>query len=114
METIGKARLICWYKNSFTRDFVLEQPGNEILVLKHKKNTIVGLYRPFKCHVNESLRSNFERLVDNLYVIGNSTGHCNLLVVGDFNVHGDKFHSTSFGRILEEWADRYILEQVIN
>ena len=50
LEINGKSRMICWYRNFFNRVTDLEHLRNEIIVLKHRKSIIVGLYRPFKCY----------------------------------------------------------------
>jgi hypothetical protein len=113
MALHNKSRMACWYRNFFNRNHNLEETGNEIIVLQHKKSLIVGLYRPFKCYVGETHKSNFDRLLTNLYNIGTNASHSNLLVVGDFNVHL-MGHKDSFGIALEEWADRFILSQLVS
>jgi hypothetical protein len=113
LNIVNKARMVCWYRNFFNRSTNLEFTGNEIMVLHHKKSCIVGLYRPFKCYFNETHKSNFDRLMSNLYAIGSNTGHSNLLVVGDFNVHINSANRDAFAIALEEWADKFILSQQV-
>jgi len=84
-----KSRIMCWHTDEYDRVQNLEHQHNEIIVLikKSTKEVVVGIYHPFKCYDNETIRMNFIRLLENLNQICNENG--TVTIVGDFNVHYD-------------------------
>jgi hypothetical protein len=95
-------------KAGITRLDKYEDPQNEIIVLKKDAKIIVGVYAGFKTFANESVNSNFDRLLNNLSQI--CSKFQKVLVGGDFNVDVDRDHcakSKNFGLwIAENSLDR--------
>lgn len=114
--TRGKSRLSCWYNTkNLVRVANLEKINNEIIVLKDVKNgkLIIGLYQPFKCFGDETFRSNFIRLLENLEEI--MRGGNQVIIVGDFNVPYDCTVNACPLRLkLEEWSNVHILDQLVS
>jgi len=114
LSSRGKSRLSCWYDKSLVRATALEDPFNEIIVLRSIKSdlTIVGVYHPFKCYQGESIHSNFVRLCANLERVSASSGK--IIVVGDFNIHYNSVDNCPLKFRLEDWANEFALDQLVN
>jgi len=114
LEIRGKTRLSCWFSTKFTRAETLEFDLNEIIVLDSidKDYSVVGVYHPFKCYQNETVRSNFERLIENLELVCRSRNH--VIIVGDFNVHLTDATHCPLKLKLENFMNTFGLDQLIS
>jgi len=94
--------------------------GNEVIGIENEKIKILGVYRPFKLLENETLASNFDRLMTHLEK--EATTDKEIIVSGDFNVDlaGKNCHMKNS---LETWVsdnglsqlvDRYTRQRVVN
>jgi len=113
--TRGKARLSCWYSKDFIRMEQLERANNEIIVLKEELSgkLVIGIYQLFKCFGEETFRTNFLRLLDNLVDIVCSGNQ--VIIVGDFNIPYDCTVNVCPLRLsLEEWSNTYLLDQLVH
>lgn len=108
----GKCRLVAWAKTHVIRQLDLEDPLNEVIALKIGEVTCLGIYRPFKCYENETIRTNFDRLLNNLHRVG--TIIKNLIVIGDWNVDPTRDFGSYFMNRLMEWQDEFLLDQIVN
>jgi len=109
-----KSRIMCWHTDEYDRVQNLEHQHNEIIVLikKSTKEVVVGIYHPFKCYDNETIRTNFIRLLENLNQICNENG--TVTIVGDFNVHYDSLIYCPLKLMLENFVNEYGLDQLVN
>jgi len=112
--SMGKCRLICFYKESVKRLCHLEEDGNELMVFSANNQIIVGTYRPFKCFDGETISSNFNRLIDNLsHVVKQCSSHKSLVhIVGDLNIDMNNENSPFF-RKFQDWLDNFALAQIV-
>jgi len=104
----GKCRLVAWVRPDYIREDGLEMDGNEIMIFSKNGLRIVGLYRHFKCYDGENMRTNFDRLMENLHLISTNE----LIIVGDFNVDPQRDFDSYFGRRLKEWKNECLLDQL--
>ena len=113
LQTRGKTRLICVCREKFQRVENLEVAHNDIICLRLKDNFTVGIYRPFKCFPGETLSSNFDRLIENLYLVtGSLVNGQEITVVGDFNIN--LLAQSSWGDRLVQWSDDYLFDQYVD
>jgi len=115
LDTRGKSRIGCWFSSDYQRVRELDNDYYEILVFKNKKTGIVvaGVYHPFKCFEGETVRTNFERLVENLTQIANNSPE-GLIMIGDFNVNYENDASCPLRLILEEFCTEWNLDQIVD
>jgi hypothetical protein len=107
-----KSRICVYIRNDveFKRHEGLEGL-NEMIVLDLKHWRVIGTYRPFKLLMGETLRSNFDRLVESLRGASQKQG-LNVICVGDMNV--DWINDSPFKNTLMSWAYDADLVQIIN
>ncbi len=114
MLTKGKCRIICFCRPFFQRLTQLEGDQNELIVLKHDRNVICGIYRPFKCYLGETQTSNLNRLLTSLAGVTDAFGkRTNKLFLGDYNIHLENL-SCRMRMALEAWADDGSLTQMVD
>jgi len=109
MSLRGKARIIALVKQNGPTEIVVQNnSGNEIIFLKSKNCWVVGCYRPFKTFDNETISSNFNRMLESLKQIPPDSP---IIVVGDLNI--DPYRDeTNLKQSLIEWSDRKGLELI--
>jgi len=115
VESHGKARIMCWFKNDvFERVSHLELPGNDIIVLRSLERNflLVGCYRPFKLFPGETHKLNFDRLMANLKLITQTK--LEVVLVGDLNINLLSNNVSYFRATLEAWADDNMLFQLVD
>ncbi len=111
----GKCRLIAFHKGGYKRVLDLEEDGNELIVLYNGRQAVVGLYRHFKCFENETLVSNFDRLMNNLSSVVRhfaSDTTTSILIMGDLNVDLMGVE-TRFTSKFRDWIDGFVLNQLV-
>lgn len=115
LETRGKSRISCWSTSNYQRIKELENEHNEIMVFKEKSTGILiaGVYHPFKCFENETIRSNFERLLQNLAEIENYS-RAGLIILGDFNVNYNSVMGCPLRFKLEDFCVEKNLDQIVD
>jgi len=107
--TKGKSRLLCFARQNCFKLLSPHNKSNEVLILQQGKTIIAGVYRGFQTYENETERSNWVRLIDELSHLKLSS---EVFIVGDLNVNLNNSKSR-FLRELNEWSDSYSLN-VIN
>jgi hypothetical protein len=82
----GSGRVLVFIQegSGFTRAPALEESQNDIIVMKSKKLIVAGIYAGFKTCGDETVSSNFSRLLSNLELICNKCS-VGLVIGGDFN-----------------------------
>jgi hypothetical protein len=80
-----KGRIMAYVANDsgFSRMQSLEHPLNDIIVLRKGNCSIIGLYAGFKTYDDETILSNFDRLLANVSSV--SSKYRKIIVGGDFN-----------------------------
>ena len=113
LTTRGRARLISLRKEVYQRVNDLECDFNDIICLRAGNQFCVGVYRPFKCFSGETLTSNFERFIENLYLIGGSLQNGErVTIIGDMNINLDD--QSQWSNRLISWSDDFVLDQLVH
>jgi hypothetical protein len=109
LESKGKCRTLAYVKRGLgiVRHNELENNDNEIIVLRLKKQFLVGVYAGFKTEPGETVQTNFERLLLNLGTICDKAA--SVIVGGDFNADPERANQKSDSLI--EWQLNHGLDQ---
>ncbi len=112
-ESRTKGRILAFTKEGqkITRHSKFEEKFNDILVFKHEKTFIIGVYSGFKTYENETVLSNFQRLLDNLTRVVEKDKTKNVLIGGDFNA--DPKRPCFKSKLLDIWQTENGLTQLV-
>ncbi len=109
LESKGKCRILAYVRKGLgiVRHHDLENRDNEIIVLRLKKQFLVGVYAGFKTEPGETVQMNFERLLHNLGAICDRA--TSIVIGGDFNADPGRANLKTDSLI--EWQFNHGLEQ---
>jgi len=111
---LGKARVAAYVHNdlNYKRLKNAENEKAEIISLMVGEDIFVGIYRPFKPTVDETIVENFDRLLNALKKVEHPNRH--LYIGGDFNVNWLDHTPTTFKEKLLDLSIELNISQLIN
>jgi exonuclease III len=109
LELKNKGRVMVYIKegSGLTRIANFEEDCNDLIVLKQDHTLIVGIYAGFKTEKNETVQTNFERLLKNLKNVCDKSK--SIVIGGDFNA--DPQRNDTKSKVLDLWQTDCGLEQ---
>jgi hypothetical protein len=112
LDDVGKGRVLAYVKDGsgFSRVLALEGQKYDILVFRTKGLVVAGIYAGFQTYENETVNSNYQRLLENLKEISDKCAS-SLIIGGDFNADLNK--STAKSRCLELWQTDCSVKQLV-
>jgi len=110
--TRGKCRLVAWAKMNIVRLNAMEDHHNEVIALKIQNITCLGIYRPFKCYAGENIKTNFDRLINNLHRVVSMEK--NIIIMGDMNIDPTRDFGSYFMNRIMEWQDEFLIDQIVD
>jgi len=102
IDSRKKSRLIC-FKKANIEVIEIENELDDIICLGSGDITVIGLYRGFKCFENETVGSNFARILKTLDRVDFKK---RVYIIGDFNIDMMKLLSPLKDDLLE-WCDSH-------